>query len=39
MNFDDIPGLHSAWSFWAVVAMMLGLVVALLLSFRRKGWM
>jgi magnesium transporter len=38
MNFDQIPGLHSVWSFWAVVLMMLSIVAGLLLLFRRQGW-
>lgn len=38
MNFEDIPGLHSVWSFWAVVAVMMGLVLGLLLTFWRKEW-
>ncbi len=38
MNFDQIPGLHSVWSFWAVVLTMLSIVAGLLLLFRRQGW-
>lgn len=38
MNFDDIPGLHSVYAFWGVVAAMLGIVLTMLLIFKRKGW-
>lgn len=38
MNFDDIPGLHSVYAFWGVVAAMLAIVASLLLTFQRKGW-
>ncbi len=38
MNFDDIPGLHSVYAFWIVVAIMLTIVATMLHLFRRKGW-
>lgn len=38
MNFEDIPGLHSVYAFWGIVAAMLGIVLTMLLIFKRKGW-
>ncbi len=38
MNFDNIPGLHSLWSFWAVVLIMMSIVGGLLMIFKRKDW-
>lgn len=39
MNFDNIPGLHSRQAFWATVACMLALVLALLYVFRARKWL
>lgn len=39
MNFEMIPGLHSRWGFWASLALMIGVVVALLWYFRTRRWM
>lgn len=38
MNFDVIPGLHKAYGFWLALAMMLGVVIAMVAYFRHKHW-
>jgi magnesium transporter len=39
MNFDVIPELRWRWGYYALVAVMATIVVTLLLTFRRKGWL
>lgn len=39
MNFDYIPWLHWQYGFWAVVAIMLGIVGLMLYWFRRREWL
>ena len=39
MNFDFIPGLHKSYGFWLAVAVMVGIVIAMLAYFRRKRWL
>jgi magnesium transporter len=34
-----VPGEGNPYSFWLVVAMMAGLLVALVILFRRRGWL
>lgn len=36
MNFDVIPGLHSAWGFWATMGGMLLIATVMMLVFRMK---
>jgi zinc transporter len=38
MNVGGIPGEHTAWAFWAVVAGFVVLAVLLLVLFRRLKW-
>ena len=38
MNFDRMPELHQAWGYPASLALMLAVAVALVIYFRRKGW-
>jgi magnesium transporter len=39
MNFEHMPELHWKWAYPAVWAAMIALAVALVLYFRRKGWL
>ncbi len=39
MNFDVIPGLHKSYGFWASVAAMVAVVVAMLAYFRHRRWL
>ena len=39
MNFDFIPGLHKTYGFWLSVALMIGVVVGMLVYFRRRRWL
>lgn len=39
MNFDHIPGLHSAVAFWSVVAVMVAVLVVSYVVFRRQKWL
>lgn len=39
MNFDHMPELHWAWSYPAVLVLMLGLCVALYRWFKKRGWL
>ncbi|MGH7162803.1 MAG: CorA family divalent cation transporter, partial [Planctomycetota bacterium] len=39
MNFEPLPGSRSPAGFWAAVAAMLALAIALLWIFRRLGWL
>jgi magnesium transporter len=38
MNFDAIPGLHSATGFWWAMTVMLGIVLGMLYMFKRRKW-
>lgn len=38
MNFENMPGLKSDRGFWLTVALMLGITIALLTYFWRRGW-
>jgi magnesium transporter len=38
MNFDHMPELHSKYGYYAVWIIMLVVAVAMLLFFRRRGW-
>ena len=39
MNFESIPGLHSAGGFWVSILAMGGVVAAMLLYFRFRRWL
>ncbi|MGW4199364.1 magnesium/cobalt transporter CorA [Streptomyces sp. NPDC005004] len=39
MNFENMPELHWAWGYPAVVAVMVVLEVFLYRNFRRRGWL
>ena len=39
MNFDHIPGLHSAASFWIAVSFMVTMVIVMLGIFRWRKWL
>jgi len=39
MNFDYMPELHSHYSYFVCVAVMILLDVSLYLRFRRSGWL
>ncbi len=39
MNFDNMPELHSPSGYFILLGVMLTIVVALLLVFRRKRWL
>jgi magnesium transporter len=38
MNFDNMPELHSKYGYFAVLVIMIAVAVAMLLFFRRRGW-
>ena len=38
MNFDHMPELHSRYGYYAVWVIMLVVAVAMLLFFKRRGW-
>jgi magnesium transporter len=38
MNFDNMPELHSRWGYYTVWAIMIVVAIAMLLFFRRRGW-
>ena len=39
MNFDYMPELHSRWGYVGVWLVMLSIIIALLIFFRRKKWL
>jgi len=39
MNFDYMPELHSKWGYPAVWAVMLTIIIALIIYFRRRKWL
>jgi magnesium transporter len=39
MNFDEIPGIHQPWGYPLTLAGMAGVAAAMLLYFRRRGWL
>ncbi len=39
MNFDDLPGLHNQWGFWAAIVVAMCGISALLYWFRQKKWL
>jgi magnesium transporter len=38
MNFDNMPELHSRYGYYAVWALMFAIAIAMLLFFKRRGW-
>jgi magnesium transporter len=38
MNFDNMPELHSRYGYYGVWILMLVVAIAMLLFFRRRGW-
>ncbi len=38
MNFEVIPGLHSAYGFWLILAGMAIVVIAMWIYFRVRRW-
>ena len=38
MNFDNMPELHSRYGYYATWTLMIGVAVAMLLFFWRRGW-
>jgi magnesium transporter len=38
MNFDNMPELHSRYGYYAVWGFMIAVAIAMLLFFRRRGW-
>ena len=39
MNFDPLPGLHSADGFWISIAAMVVICTGMWVGFRRSGWL
>lgn len=39
MNFDNMPELHSRYGYFTVLVFMIAVAVAMLLFFRRRGWL
>jgi magnesium transporter len=39
MNFDNMPELHQAWGYPAVLAVMAGICMFLFRAFKRSGWL
>ncbi len=39
MNFEHMPELHRPWAYPTVLGLMAAVVVAVLLFFRRRGWL
>jgi magnesium transporter len=39
MNFDWMPGVHSAWGFWLTIAGMIGLGFGMVAFFRWRRWL
>lgn len=39
MNFENMPELHSKWSYPVVLGIMVAVAVGMLVYFRRKGWL
>ncbi|WP_345646146.1 magnesium and cobalt transport protein CorA [Streptomyces tremellae] len=39
MNFEHMPELHWIWSYPAVIALMLAIVLVLHRQFKRRGWL
>lgn len=37
-NFHDVPWLQSAWGFWAMIGVMVGVAVGMAGYFWRRGW-
>jgi magnesium transporter len=38
MNFENMPELHSRYGYYAVWALMIAVAIAMLLFFKRRGW-
>ncbi len=38
MNFDILPIAHNQWGFWIIAVLMLVIVAAMLVFFRKKHW-
>lgn len=38
MNFEHIPFMHSPMGFWSSLVVMLGVIVVMLVVFKRAGW-
>jgi magnesium transporter len=38
MNFDNMPELHSRYGYYGVWALMIVVAIAMLLFFKRRGW-
>jgi len=38
MNFEHMPELHKRWGYPLALATMMGIAMAMLLYFRRRGW-
>lgn len=38
-NFVDLPGLHQSWGFAAMMVSFLAIIVAMVVWFRRRGWL
>jgi magnesium transporter len=38
MNFDNMPELHSRYGYYTVWALMIAVAIAMLLFFKRRGW-
>lgn len=39
MNFEHMPGLHSVWTFWVIVILMMSVVSMLIYLFWRRKWL
>ena len=39
MNFEHMPGLHSVWTFWVIVVLMMGVISMLIYLFWRRKWL
>lgn len=39
MNFDDMPELHQAWGYPAVLTVMIGACVFMYVKFKKSGWL
>ena len=38
MNLEHMPWLHERWAFPALMALMAGIALGMLASFKRRGW-
>ncbi len=39
VNFEYLPELHYRWAYPALLGVMAGVVIGMLVYFRRRGWL